>query len=528
MILQDDNPIFRSMKIFKLQMEVNLGSNAYQKMRVSFPELNFPALTALRSEMQDRTSIYPRLYDCCIDCCMCFVGPYATYDKCRFCKKDRFVNGAPVRQFQYISLIDQLKARYANLPSATAMRYRSLHELDNANTDDGTMDDITDSAIYKKLRTTPITVNGITPDPTRCYFDDPTDVLLSTSTDGFNFFRRGKHSAWPILFVNHNLSPTVRFRNSEYLCVGVIPKKPKDHDSFTYLVVEELARAALGVDAYDAVADANFKLRAFCPFACGDIPACAQAHTGGKHQGAIHPCRDCRIEGIRIKQSSNKSHYIPITRPTDVDYPASDITIDNLTDHLWTNEDWMKCAREVEASTTKRQKDSLAKQYGINRLAITTQIPGFLLPFSVPFDVMHLLSNTCSNYATFFSALFKGLDDGAHNYILPAAVWKDIGRRGAAGSLVPSSFGRRLPDIAQDRTFFTAEAYLIWTTVYSPVLLYGRWANTLYYDHWMRFVSIVERCTAFETTRDDRQKLREDIKQWYTEYERCAHNRPVP
>lgn len=320
--IPEGSDTWTAIKTYKLQMEVNLGANAYQKFRATFSNLELPSLKTLRREMYDLCGIEPTLFDCCKNSCMCFSGPYAPLTTCIYCQHDHFKpNGQSYNQFHYLPLIPQAKALYAGKTSATAMRYRSIHEFDNLLEDDSPITDIYDSVLYQKLRESRIEVNRHTLQER--YLEDPRDVLLTGLTDGFQLFRHGKHTAWPLLFINNNLSPLERYKVGNCICGGLIPgpRKPKDHDSFTFVVIQELLKAALGVDAYDTFADELFKLRIFCPWKCGDMPAAASACTGGKNHGAIHPCRMCPIEGIRIAGSSNLNHYIPITRPAG--YPAS-------------------------------------------------------------------------------------------------------------------------------------------------------------------------------------------------------------
>ncbi|KIO23574.1 hypothetical protein M407DRAFT_50963, partial [Tulasnella calospora MUT 4182] len=291
----------------------------------------------------------------------------------------------------------------------------------------------------------------------------------------------------------------------------------KDHDSFTYIVVEELLHAALGVDAYDAFADEIFKLRIFCPWKCGDMPAAASAYTGGKNHGAIHPCRMCPIEGIRIAESSNLNHYIPITRPPG--YPPSQFTLAALP--LRNHTQWMQQAKAVDEAPTQAARRELSQQYGINHTAIATKLPGFELPWSVPYEFLHLLDNTAKNYVDHISGGFKEIGRGVESYVIPPAIWKEIGLATVlSNATIPSAFGRSIPNIAEDRTYFTAEAYLVWVTMYSRILLRGRFSEERYYKHWCLFISIIERCLDFSSTATERVRLRNDIHKWYSEYEK--------
>ncbi|KIO21908.1 hypothetical protein M407DRAFT_28547 [Tulasnella calospora MUT 4182] len=79
-----------------------------------------------------------------------------------------------------------------------------MHKLKNWLKHDQPITNIYDSELYYKLQESPIEVNGhILPEH---YFEDPQDVLLTSLTGGFQLFRQGKHTAWPLLFINNDLS----------------------------------------------------------------------------------------------------------------------------------------------------------------------------------------------------------------------------------------------------------------------------------------------------------------------------------
>ncbi|KIO18461.1 hypothetical protein M407DRAFT_31884 [Tulasnella calospora MUT 4182] len=95
---------------------------------------------------------------------------------------------------------------------------------------------------------------------------------------------------------------------------------------------------------------------------------------------------------------------------------------------------------------------------------------------------MHLLENTIKNYIGLICGDFKDLGPGVESYVLPSAIWKEIGSATAiSNDTIPSAFGRRVPNVAEDRTYMTAEAHLVWATMYSRILLRGRFSQERYY-----------------------------------------------
>lgn len=505
--------------MFKLQMEIGLGTNAYSKLVYTFPSLDLPSLKVLRRHMQLQTDLVAIPYDCCKNSCICYCGPFKNREDCLFCNHPRYrPDGRPYNQFHFLPITPQIKALYAGTRSATAMLHRSEHEFDHVDDPREIIDDLYGSALYRRLRESFIVVDGRQL-PFK-YFGDPRDVLLIGMTDGFQLFQRSNATAWPIIFVNANLSPEERYKLANILCAGLIPgpKKPKHFDSYFFLVVEELSTLALGVFAYDAIQDELFLMRVFSPYKSGDMPAAAQAYLKSKSPGAKRACRCCYIEGIRITGSKNNVHYLPILRPRG--YPPSGLDPHNLP--LRTHEQWTKMARRVDRSRTNVERKRRSIKYGINGTSIFSKSPGIHFPHSFPFDFMHLLKNTMENYSIFFgSPTYKDLDSGRESYIIHPAIWKQIGKSTAlANATIPAQFGRSIPNIAEERFFFTAEAYMVWFTLYAPILLRGRFQEDKYYKHLEDFLSIVRRLLQFATTKAERDKLRLDIVKWYEAYEK--------
>lgn len=513
---------YAAIRAYKYQIEVNLGSNAFAKLLYTFPELDsIPSLKALRSQMQAMSGLKPELYDCCTNVCICYAGAFADVVTCPYCHEPRrHSNGASRRHFAYLPVIPQLQAMYANTKMASSMRYRHNTHQTHAGDPAGTISDIYHSSHYQSLLHQAVVVNS--QELGHSYFNQPQDVLLINMTDGFRLFKRGHHSSWPLIFVNANLSPELRYHVNNVICVALIPgpHKPKNFDSFFSVVVAELEKGALGVPTYDAEIDAMCDMHVYAPFGGGDMPAVAMAYTGCKQHNGKHPCRECPIEGIRILGARNPVHYVPIQRPNE--YPPL-INYNPANPPRRNHRAFLAQARLVDDAPTLAEHNRLSTLYGINGTPITSRIPGVQFPSSFPFDFMHLMENMFKNYVLHISGEFKGLDAGIEDYILNNAAWKEIGRATVeANRTIPTAFGRRIPNISEDRTFFTAEAYVVWWTMYAPILLRNRFERPRYFSHLSLFISIVNRCLAFSSTRLEREKLRSDIVEWYSEYERSA------
>ncbi|KAG8942831.1 hypothetical protein FRC04_003462 [Tulasnella sp. 424] len=351
---------------------------------------------------------------------------YVNAESCHHCSAPCFKpDGKPAKLFHYLPILPQIKALYAGAISATQMQYRSKHHDNCLEDEEGQeyISNIYDGNLYKTLRDSFVTVNGHT-FPYK-YFQEPQDVYLTGMTDGFQLFKKGKHTAWPLLFINNNLSPAERYKTWNVICVGLIPgpRKPKEHDSFMYVVAEDLAKAAIGTRAYNAVDQCMFMLRVYSPLKCGDMPAVASAYSG---------------EGIRIIDSSNQSYYLPITCPPE--YPPLAYTLKTLPNRSHTQ--YLAQAKEVDQARTLTERRQLAQLYGINYTPITSRIPGITFPWSFPFDFMHLLENMFKNYISLFAGNFKRLGDGSEPFSIAPHIWAEIGTATAkANATIPSSLG---------------------------------------------------------------------------------------
>lgn len=88
--MSEDSDEFRCLKMFKLQIEIGLGTNTYAKLIHTFPELDVPSLKVLRRRTQQEAGLAAVVYDCCKNSCICYAGGYTTHTQCPYCKHPRF------------------------------------------------------------------------------------------------------------------------------------------------------------------------------------------------------------------------------------------------------------------------------------------------------------------------------------------------------------------------------------------------------------------------------------------------------
>ena len=409
-------------------------------------------------------------------------------------------------------LIPQLQALYQNLSLIDKLRYRSQFQHKK-----GEMTDIFDGAHYRSLRKEKLDSNR-----PYCFFDDPRDIALGLSLDGFTLFKRrrkGNSTAWPLILVNYSLPPTIRTHLENIICVGVIPgpKQFKDLNSFLTPLLEELLELENGVETIDCSAgpfNKTFTLRAFLLLAFGDIPALTKL-LGIKGHNAFSPCRTCKITGVKDTRPNSHIYFVPLTTPGEAEY--WDPT------HLKTRSSASFEAHiaEMAAATTQTAREDLARACGINSRCILSSLRAIDMSRSFPYDFMHLIyENLVPNLIRHWTGTFKGLDEGCEHYQLSADQWIAIGQETAALTVtLPAEFVGTLPDIALDIGLYKAEAYGFWIQYIAPIVLKGRLSDK-YYWHLLELRDIVELCLRFELTALDIATLEVLIIRWVSDYEK--------
>jgi hypothetical protein len=504
---------------YALKVETHMTNDTFSKLAFAFPESTIGSWKFTKARAEFLATFRPVAYDCCISSCCCFVGPNGDLTSCPYCHEPRFNSkGRPRRRFTYAPLIPRLLAFYRNKEFGHSMLYRSRYQPDGTN-----LQDVMDGENYQRLRETHVTVNG-QPRPYK-YFQDPRDIALGLSTDGFCPFRKRKKTCWPILIYNYNLPPEIRFWIRHILCVGVVPGpyKPKDFDSFLWPLVEELLKLAAGIKAFDLSSDEIFALRAFLILVFGDIPAVSMVMRMKGHNGLV-PCRMCKITALRTPNSRSPAHYVPLNR---AQHPAvkddhSAIQVYNPADlPSRSHTDFLNTARAVQMATTTAQSNILAKNSGIKGIPVLSYLPSLFFPDSFPYDFMHLIfENVMKNLILLWTGEFKGLDEGSGDYHLMPKVWEAVGAAtAAAGSTIPSAFAARPPNVCDDKMACTADTWSFWMLYLGPVLLSKRFQRRVYFDHFIELVKLIHICLQFKISATEIATLRNGFQEWVLKYE---------
>ncbi|QRV99729.1 Transposase family Tnp2 protein [Ceratobasidium sp. AG-Ba] len=471
-----------------------------------------------------------RAYDCCVNSCCCFLGKHKDLDACPYCAEARYsAAGCPRRSFHYTPLIPQLQALFRSRQLLAKLMYRSKVE---ANPEPDMVQDVYDGEHYRKLRNTRL-------DPNAEYriLDNPEDLALGLSTDGFTLFkrrRRGLSTAWPLIFINYNLHPKYRVRLENIICVGVIPgpRQCKDLNSFLAPVLEELLQLEQGVDSIKTTPATapkheerpeeegdgeltEFKLRAFLIMIFGDIPAISKL-LAMKGHNALVPCRTCYTQGVLCRRKKNSVYYIPLALPGDEGdgYPPDMLL-------LRSHELFLLHYRQLDNLNDRPgRRKQLEKELGINDRPIFARLKSFDLACCAPYDIMHLLfENLVPNMIKHWTGKFKKMDQGMGHYELAEAVWKQIGKETAnATHTIPVSFVGTLPDIAEDQTLYKAEAYSFWIQYIAPIVLAGRLPEP-YFEHFLLMRDIVIMSVQLDITEEQVDELQRMVNRWVIDYE---------
>ena len=397
------------------------------------------------------------------------------------------------------------------------MHYRSDGHPKARVEKDGRMTDVFDGSHYLGLLEKEVTIDGHGLGHT--YFSDPRDIALGLATDGVNPWRRRKSTFWPILLYNFNLPPEERSHDDNAICVGEVPgpEKPKDMDSFLYPAVQELLKLSVGVRAYDVIEEEVFILRAYLLTVFGDIPAVSMLLRMKGHN-ARSPCRLCMIQGIWIPNSRTTTHYVPLCRKNlqtgQMDYDPANLP-------ARTHEQFMAQARKVQSADTNATSERLATEYGINGIPLLSVLDSLSLPLSTGYEFMHLVfENLIPNLALLWSGNFKGLN-ADQPFVFSKTVWEAIGAATAASrSTMPSSYGAPVPNIAADRSTFSAETWSQWALFVGPVVLNGRFPNKRYYNHFCDLVKLINLCLKFDFSKEDISEIRGGFIRWVEKYEK--------
>ncbi|KAI0749096.1 hypothetical protein C8Q74DRAFT_1374197 [Fomes fomentarius] len=80
----------RLLQIYAYQLKHKLTENAYKDLPSTFDIEDLPSLKRLRSRVAFLAGLEHQLFDCCIQSCMAYTGPYTEFKECLYCEEPRY------------------------------------------------------------------------------------------------------------------------------------------------------------------------------------------------------------------------------------------------------------------------------------------------------------------------------------------------------------------------------------------------------------------------------------------------------
>lgn len=377
-------------------------------------------------------------------------------------------------------------------------------EPDNPNINWDDIIDVFDGAHYLSLLEERVTIGD--EKLGHFFFSDDRDIALGISFDRFCPFKRRKQTCWLIIAFNYNLPPEERFHLDNIICLGVIPgpKQAMDTNSFLVPLVDKMLALAQGITAFDGSAKRSFILHTYIILAFGDIPAVAKMMQMKGHNSCC-PCRMCTIVGVRIPfQTRNKSMYTPLWR-------LNGNSFDPLNLSLRTRSQFMSNARFVASLGTDAEEKLHATATSIKGIPILSHLSSLQFPQSFPYDFMHMIwENVVKTLTNLWCGDHTGIaDEGEEEYGLNKTVCSAIGKACKdSGDTIPATFGCRVPNIAEERGHFVTESWSQWCMYLAPALLRKRFKQQIYYHHFTKLVSLLNKCLSRSISFEDVEELR--------------------
>jgi hypothetical protein len=164
-------------------LHTHFSRNTYEDLRNGIcKDLEIPSEFIAWRRLHILSGLETRAYDCCVNSCCCYIGKHKDLTLCPYCNEPQLNSrNKPRRVYHYTPLIPQLRALFQNPKTVKKLRYRTT--IEGEYTPD-VIQDLFDGTHYRSLRT-----KQVSPDSPYCFFDNPEDIALSLSTDGFTLFK---------------------------------------------------------------------------------------------------------------------------------------------------------------------------------------------------------------------------------------------------------------------------------------------------------------------------------------------------
>jgi len=538
------------LRIFSGRIKHSLPATSHDPYRLALSDLvPLKSIYRAENEVQNLSELEQKSIECCKNSCCAFDGAYRDEKKCPFCQANRYLDKAETRAANYfhpIPITPRLQALFSNRDKVIEMRYH-VEEDQRHDSDDSeqlVLNDIFDGRHYQTLQGEYVRLSDPEEVLEHRFFSDSRDIALGLSLDGFTFYEdlgrkesKNTYNSWALILINYNLPPDQRTlqKNIIFLCFIPGPGQPKDLNSFLVSLVEELTHLARGIpNTYDADTCTFFCLHAYLIIVFGDMPAIVKAMCMKGHNG-MSCCRICSIIGQKHTKATamqqggqelgiSTTYYPALQGPDGV----SVWTIRELVSSPRTHKDFDMYYKEINAlpQTPKHLQDGKCKQYGVNKKSILFNVPGINFGRSFPHDLMHaIFENTVGNLVSWWTGCFKGLDQGNGNFCISDHNWERIGQLvEETMKYIPSTFVRRLLNLANSCSSYTAEGWSFWMIHLAPILLKEVLPDP-YYTHFIDLVRLTK--MAMQYSIPEQTVLRDfslACSKWVTEYERYVNS----
>ena len=511
-----------SIKAMALKLGNQLTRKAFQGVqKLTQGRMEIGSESVAGRILERASGLHFQVYDCCAKSCVCFTGEFESLLVCPLCNEPRYDRRQKARnRFRYIPIIPRLQAMFQNPDVIELLLYRFRCEADP-----NRIDDVWDGVILQGLISRNVEINGDTQEYT--YRELKTDVFVALTCDGISVHKgigarqsQTEYACFPLELIILNLPPEVRTQDRYVYSLGVVlgPHEPKHLNSFFWPFYLECTRGLQGIKTYHSLDREFFPMRFYCPFSFGDLKAMIKL-KGTVSVGALKPCHQCNVAAVRDIWSTSpksKTYYVPLTVPG----AEENCLLPDILQNLCTHRQFEETYHQLDTAGSEAECKRIRRETGISNSCIFSLLPYFDMARSVPHGFMHAV------YINLFRALvrlwrgeYKGLDSGTGDYVIPGALWKDIGiETRQAVKIIPAAFVRSIPNIDTDFNSYTAEDNAFWLTWLAPYLLSGRLPEP-YYSHLLAFVKIVKVCTGFGMTKEELSDLSTDLAEWRLNYE---------
>ncbi|KIM34177.1 hypothetical protein M408DRAFT_60303, partial [Serendipita vermifera MAFF 305830] len=159
-------------------LDNSLSRKAIKNLGRVFPDKEISSEFILKKKLEVFSGLKSKSYDCCVKCCILFVGPFKDDTTCPICSEPRFDSrNQPRKQFDYLPLIPRLQSLFRSDRMIDMLRYRA-----DLPPFDGTLRDVFDGEHFRSLAEKPVVVDGV--EYPHKMGEADTDIFIGITFDG--------------------------------------------------------------------------------------------------------------------------------------------------------------------------------------------------------------------------------------------------------------------------------------------------------------------------------------------------------